>query len=112
MDLLDLDLIRQYREVLGSETYLQTIALYEEQSWLYIEKLTKAIASESYQDWQDSCHILKSASGNTGLKLVYGKASELEYSKQQFSILANEIPELTLLNQQSISAIKKWLTGS
>lgn len=109
MDLLELEIITQYKDVLGAEIFQQTVDLYVEQSDKYINKLEQAISDSSYDAWQDSCHILKSASGNTGLKCVFAKVSELEYSKRSFTEFTIEVEALKVLNQQSISAIKKWL---
>lgn len=109
MDLLETEIINQYKDVLGAEVFQQTIDLYIEQSDIYINKLQQAISNSSYEAWQESCHILKSASGNTGLKCMFAKVNELEYSQQSFNELNIEVEALKVLNQQSISAIKKWL---
>ncbi|OUS23867.1 hypothetical protein A9Q98_14535 [Thalassotalea sp. 42_200_T64] len=109
MDFLDDTLIEQYLDVLGFDVFLQTVALYVEQSSIYLKQLHQAIEQQDHALWQESCHILKSASGNTGLKQVFSKAGELEYSKQEFSSLAQGLAELEQLNITSIERIQKRL---
>lgn len=109
MELLDLEIAGQYKDVLGVEVFGETVDLYVEQSHLYLDKLKQAVVDKNYLNWQDSCHILKSASGNTGLKQVFLKVKELEYSKDDFEQLSKALEELELLNSQSIAAIQKWL---
>ncbi|KGJ99297.1 Hpt domain-containing protein [Thalassotalea sp. ND16A] len=109
MDFLDDTLIEQYLDVLGFDVFLQTVALYVEQSSIYLQQLDQAIEQQDYAMWQESCHILKSASGNTGLKQVFSKAGELEYSTQEFTKLAQGLAELKQLNKVSIERIQKRL---
>ncbi|WP_185962620.1 Hpt domain-containing protein [Thalassomonas sp. M1454] len=110
MELLDLEIAGQYKDVLGIEVFSETVDLYVEQSQLYIDKLKQAVAEQNYANWQESCHILKSASGNTGLKQVFNQVKELEYSKDDFAVLSVALEKLESLNKESIQAIKKWLT--
>ncbi|WNC71653.1 Hpt domain-containing protein [Thalassotalea psychrophila] len=109
MEFLDKELIKQYMDVLGSEVFNQTVDLYIEQSEIYLNQLRDAIKNQDYTLWQESCHILKSASGNTGLKQVFAKAGNAEYSKQEFVLLAKDLDELQELNKISIEQIQKWL---
>ena len=109
MDFLDVILIEQYQDVLGPEVFLQTVALYEQQSAIYFKQLDRAIEQQDYALWQDSCHILKSASGNPGLTQVFSKAGELEYSKLEFTDLAQGLTELEQLNKVSIELLHKRL---
>ena len=109
MELLDLEIAGQYKDVLGVEVFGETVDLYVEQSHLYLDKLKQAVVEKNYLNWQDSCHILKSASGNTGLQQVFLKLKELEYAKDDFEQLSKALEELELLNLQSIAAIQKWL---
>lgn len=109
MEILDKELIKQYMDVLGSEVFNQTVDLYIEQSEIYLKQLNNAITNQDYTLWQESCHILKSASGNTGLKQVFNKAGTVEYSKQDFTQLAKDLEELYELNTISIEQIQKWL---
>lgn len=109
MEFLDKELIKQYMDVLGSEVFNQTVDLYIEQSEIYLQQLNNAISNQDYALWQESCHILKSASGNTGLKQVFNKAGNVEYSKQEFGYLAKDLDELQELNKVSIEQIQKWL---
>lgn len=112
MEYLELSIISQYREMLGLEVFEQTLDLYIEQSGLYLDKLQKVIEIEDYAQWKDDCHVLKSASGNTGLKQVHAKVSELEYSEKPFTELAKELESLIELNNISIVELKKWLAQS
>ncbi|WOH37150.1 hypothetical protein RI844_17560 [Thalassotalea fonticola] len=109
MEFLDKELIKQYMDALGNEVFNQTIDLYIEQSEIYLKQLNNAISDQNYTLWQESCHILKSASGNTGLKQVFIKAGNIEYSKRDFSQLAKDLDELHQLNKISIEHIQKWL---
>lgn len=112
MEYLELTIISQYREMLGLDVFEQTLELYTEQSDIYLNKLQKTIELEDYALWKDNCHVLKSASGNTGLKLVHKKVSDLEYSDKPFTELAKELDGLIELNQISIKELKKWLAES
>ena len=109
MDILDKELIKQYMDALGNEVFNQTVDLYIEQSKIYLNQLSNAISTKDYSLWQESCHILKSASGNTGLKQVFTKAGDVEYSRQDFEQLAKDLDELHEINNVSIVQIQKWL---
>ncbi|TLU67156.1 hypothetical protein FE810_02400 [Thalassotalea litorea] len=109
MDILDKTLISQYRDVLGHEVFMQNVDLYKEQAVKYFLKLEQAIELQSYPQWQENCHILKSASGNTGLKEVYQLASDLEYSQADFSELSEQLMNLIVKNDQAIKALEQWL---
>ncbi|WP_371376166.1 Hpt domain-containing protein [Thalassotalea aquiviva] len=109
MDFLNTELMTQYKDMLGADMYQQTVDLYEQQSQNYLTKLSDAVEQQDYDHWKDSCHILKSASGNLGLKKVFEKVAELEYSKQDFAILATELDALKVLNNASMVALKEWL---
>lgn len=109
MQILDETIINQYRDVLGSEIFNETVNLYIEQSAIYLKQLNLAVSEKDYPQWQDGCHILKSASGNTGLKQVFSLVSDIEYSKENFDELAKKLLELEQLNQHSIAVLQKWL---
>lgn len=109
MQILDEVIINQYRDVLGAEVFNQSVNLYVEQSDIYLKQLNSAVTQKDYQQWQSGCHILKSASGNTGLKQVFTLVSNIEYSKDSFTELAKQLSQLEQLNNHSIEVLKKWL---
>lgn len=109
MEALNLEIINQYKDMLGADMFLETISLYEQQASEYFIKLAQAIQDEDYAQWKDSCHILKSASGNVGLKDVYEKVKDLEYSKESFEYLSTQLSMLKTLNDDGLVAVKKWL---
>ncbi|WP_068545854.1 Hpt domain-containing protein [Thalassotalea crassostreae] len=109
MPILNKALIEQYRDALGNDVFLETINLYVEQSAIYLEQLAQSTKDKDYKYWQESCHILKSASGNSGLEQVFKKVADLEYSKEEFSQLEKQLAELSELNEIGIREIKQFL---
>ncbi len=110
MDVLNFEIINQYKDMLGAEMFLETVDLYEQQTVEYFEKLEDAIGAEDYKQWKDSCHVIKSASGNVGLKAVYTKVAAMEYCEDSFAELADQLQTLKQLNVDGLVEIKKWLT--
>ena len=110
LEYLNSPLIEQYQDVLGPEVFNETVELYKEQAQKYIQQLKQSLQQEDRKEWQEGCHILKSASGNIGLQAVFTVVGELEYSGESFAELGSKLQSLIELNESSLEFLTKKLT--
>lgn len=111
MKQLDSELLVGYIDNLGTEVVRQMLALYIEQSRVYLDNIANAIAKEEQADWQESCHKMKGAAGSVGLITVHKQLVNIEKSTESWSCKTEELARLTNENQSSIDAFETWLNS-
>jgi HPt (histidine-containing phosphotransfer) domain-containing protein len=107
---LDLDLLNGYFDSLGEQVVKKMLALYVQQSALYLKDILQAITHESQELWQEHCHKMKGAAGSVGLLKVHAKLVLIEKLKAPSEKKSTELSELIKLNQLAIEVFNSWLT--
>lgn len=106
---LDKELLNGYLQSLGIEVVKKMLALYEQQSTLYIADIEAALLSESLQLWQEHCHKMKGAAGSVGLKSLHARMVVMEKSTESSTIKAQQLAELHIHNKQAIIDFNDWI---
>lgn len=106
---IDLSLINGYLEVLDLAVIEQMLALYIQQSELYLIAIDNAVVTEDQKVWQEQCHKMKGASASAGLSQVHQQLIMIEKSAEDWPAKAQYLQSLLLLNQQAITAFQQWL---
>lgn len=106
---LDTPLLQDYMDNLGQPIVQQMLDLYTQQSEVYLADIANALADGTQENWQECCHKMKGAAGSVGLQDVHAKLAAIEKSQEMDALKQVYLRELKDLNQNSISAFKKWL---
>lgn len=106
---LDLSLIDGYLEALDLAVIEQMLALYIQQSELYLIAIDSAVVTEDQKLWQEQCHKMKGSAASAGLSQVHQQLIVIEKSTVDWSKKAQHLQSLVLLNQQAITAFQQWL---
>lgn len=106
---IDLNLINGYLEALDFSVIEQMLALYTEQSELYLMAIDRAVAAADQKAWQEQCHKMKGSAASAGLSQVHQKIIVIEKSTENWQDKALHVQSLALLNQQAITAFQQWL---
>lgn len=106
---LDLDLINGYLEALDIDVLEQMLALYVQQSQVYLLEIDDAIAQQDQAAWQEKCHKMKGSAASAGLSQVHEKIIAIEKLAQDWPMKSVHLKALVSLNQQAIGAFKQWL---
>ena len=107
---IDEELLSGYLDNLTRDIVIQMIALYSQQSIIYLADIEKAALDESNSDWHQHCHKMKGAAASAGLKELHGKLVGVEHSISQYDEKKKIIHELNVLNKQGIQTVEDWLT--
>ena len=81
---LDSDLLKGYVSDLGVDIVKQMLALYDQQSIIYLQEIDQAIDQQCQQLWSTRCHKMKGAAGSVGLIAVFRYLVEIEKSSQSW----------------------------
>lgn len=106
---VDLSLINGYLEALDLSVIEEMLALYIQQSELYLIAIDSAVVTEDQKVWQEQCHKMKGASASAGLSHVHQQLMVIEKSTEDWPTKAQHLQSLVLLNQQAITAFQQWL---
>ena len=106
---LDITLINGYLEVLDHTVIQQMLALYSQQSAIYLAEIENAISLANQKLWQEQCHKMKGAAASTGLCQVHKKLVAIEKSEESWRLKSEYLQELRLLNQAGITVFTQWL---
>lgn len=106
---LDLALLSGYVEGLGKEVVKKMIALYAEQSQLYLLDINQALVKQAQTTWQESCHKMKGAAGSVGLLTVHRLLANIEKTPDNWDEKQQELSRLTELNEARITDLNNWL---
>lgn len=109
-ELLDLTLLEGYRESLGDTILEKMIAMYREQSTLYLSEIAQSIASESQNDWHGCCHKMKGAAASTGLKVLRAQLADIEKQAQSKSWKLSQLEVVKENSEKGIEAFERWLS--
>ncbi len=107
--LLDIELLQGYLDNLRCDIVRQMVELYEQQSGIYLSDISKAIADDSQQEWQEQCHKMKGAAGSAGLISVHKKLVEIEKQPSSSTEKSVLFSQLTDLNTEALKAVNNWL---
>ncbi len=106
---LDLTLLDGYLDNLGLDVLGKMLALYEQQSALYIQAIEEAATEGSQSQWQECCHKMKGAAASSGLKLIYQRLAGIEKSTENVEWKKAQIIELKAMNVLGIACFRSWL---
>lgn len=106
---LDLNLLNGYLETLDHSTLAKMLALYQQQSTVYIEEIKQALSENSQQLWQEQCHKMKGAAGSVGLIQVYTLLVNIEKSSAEHLKKAEYLLQLQQINTQAMASFQQWL---
>lgn len=106
---LDLALLSGYVEGLGTEVVKKMIALYTEQSQLYLIDINQALVKQTQTTWQENCHKMKGAAGSVGLLTVHRLLASIEKIPDNWNEKQQELSRLTELNKARIADLNNWL---
>jgi len=107
---LDLSLINGYLDALDLTVIEQMLALYTQQSELYLTAIASTVVAADQKAWQEQCHKMKGSAASAGLSQVHQKLAVIEKSTEDWQTKAQYLQSLVLLNQQAITAFQHWLT--
>ena len=105
---LDMALIDGYLEVLDIDVIEQMLALYIQQSALYLVAIDSTVAALDQQAWQEQCHKMKGSAASVGLIQVHQKLIAIEKSTEDWATKAEHVRSLAEINQTAISAFQQW----
>jgi two-component system, OmpR family, aerobic respiration control sensor histidine kinase ArcB len=100
-EVLDIPTIKQYIDVIGPQTFLQSVTVFEEIVPQYLEALNQFLNDSDALSLCQQAHQLKGAAGSIGLKRLQLLAHDLQQ---------NEHPEWTQLHAQWVQRLIKWGT--
>jgi HPt (histidine-containing phosphotransfer) domain-containing protein len=106
---LDLELLQGYLDSLGKAIVEKMLALYSQQSKIYLHDIEQAQLNSSFSDWQEHCHKMKGATASVGMHQLHGQLKlleQLDAPKEKKAVL---LAELKLSNEQATLAFKRWL---
>ena len=106
---IDEILLSDYMMNLGQDIVKEMIALYKQQSILYLNDISNAVAEEHTLLWQELCHKFKGAAGSAGLQTLYLFLLEIEKSSAEKKKKEAFLAQLTELNSSGITAIEQWV---
>ena len=106
---LDEALIAGYISNLGKEIVDKMIALYQQQSALYLQDISKAQQENSQLLWQEHCHKMKGAAGSVGLIALHAMLVNIEKSTEAHEIKHQYVKALLQENEESVAAFHCWL---
>ena len=106
---IDETLLSDYMMNLGQDVVKEMIALYKQQSHLYLKEISIAIAENHTLLWQELCHKFKGAAGSVGLKTLHTFLLKIERSSLSKEVKQELLAQLTELNGRSITAIEQWV---
>ena len=106
---LDLNLLNGYLKNLGKQTLNKMLALYQQQSMVYLQDIEQALAESSQILWQEHCHKMKGASASVGYTQVNGLLVVMEKSTEEQATKSQNLQELKKLNQAAITEFEQWL---
>ncbi|MCH2057294.1 MAG: Hpt domain-containing protein [Thalassotalea sp.] len=105
----DQALIQGYLENLGVSVVERMLDLYIQQSAIYLQEIEQAIATESQDDWQESCHKMKGAAASFGLMNIHAFMADIEKSTLPWAEKDQLIEQASELNVEAIESFKAWL---
>jgi len=107
--IIDHTLFQGYLDNLGTTIVEKMIAMYIEQSVIYLNDIAAATSEEHQQEWQSRCHKMKGAAGSVGMIEVHATLVAIEKSIARSSEKEKFVKELNSLNEQAIKAFKQRL---
>lgn len=106
---LDDALLTSYLDNLGKAIVEKMLALYSQQSVIYLNEINAAVVEQAPLLWRECCHKMKGAAGSTGLVQVHAKLVVLEKSTVSWQVKLQELNELVRLNDLAIAEFRQWL---
>ena len=106
---LDFVLLDDYLDRLGKKIVEQMLALYCQQSVIYLTDIENAQLNNSQSDWQEHCHKMKGATASVGMYKLYEQLKSLEKSEASTEEKLAFVAALKISNEQAIAAFKRWL---
>lgn len=110
VNLVDTELLQGYLDNLGVAVVEKMLALYLDQSILYLDNIADALAENDHGNWHEHCHKMKGAAGSVGLLQVHKFLVSIEKSTAPETKKAEYLTQLKLINKQSIEAFQLWLS--
>ena len=107
---LDIALLQSYLENLSTDIIEKMLALYIDQSQVYLNDIMLSVTSQSQEVWRDSCHKMKGAAGSVGLLKVHQQLALLEKSTESWETKKSAIEQVVTLNKQAIALFREWLS--
>lgn len=105
----DHTLMAGYLDNVGSMVVEKMLALYIQQSAIYIDEIQQALNGQSQEMWQDRCHKMKGAASSVGLSSVHAYLVSIEKSLDSWAEKEKYLEELTAINVEGIDYFKAWL---
>ncbi|WP_286271387.1 Hpt domain-containing protein [Thalassotalea hakodatensis] len=109
MKQLDTELLVGYIDNLGVDVVRQMLALYIEQSQIYLDDIAETVENENQSGWQEACHKMKGAAGSVGLSVVHQQLVQVEKSTDEWPRKREYLALLKHENQLSIITFETWL---
>jgi HPt (histidine-containing phosphotransfer) domain-containing protein len=109
--LLDEGLLSSYLNHLGKDIIKQMIELYQQQSKIYLDDISRAVNAQSTFLWQEHCHKMKGAAGTVGLKVLHRYLMTIEKSAALSEDKSLMIISLKQHNDLGIAALIGWLNA-
>ena len=106
---LDEELLNGYLEQLDKGIIAKMLALYLQQSVIYLNDIAMAVDEDSAVLWQERCHKMKGAAGSLGLKQLHAKLVTAEKSTLDQSQKRVILTEIKTLNEAAIAAFMAWV---
>ncbi len=108
---LDLNLLNGYLSKLGEATLIKMIALYRQQSNIYLQEIEQSVKTNDQTLWQQHCHKMKGAAGSVGLTDVHSYLVAIERSNVDPIAKQNLLSELQKKNKLAIDQFDIWLAS-
>ena len=106
---LDSELLSGYVQSLGQDVVQQMLALYSQQSSIYLTDIEAALQNNSAELWQEHCHKMKGAAGSVGLKSLHARLATMEKLADCAREKAQQLTELNIHNDQAITDFNDWI---
>lgn len=109
--LLDFELLNDYKSNLGIDVLQQMLDLYIGQSEKYLADIAQAATITDNALWHEKCHKMKGAASSSGMLEVRQYLLEIEHSSEAQEVKQNYAVKLGHINEQAVAAFKVWLNS-
>lgn len=106
---LDVTLLNGYQESLGQAVVEKMLAMYEQQTQLYINEIAQELTRGNKDDWHEKCHKMKSAAASAGFLAVHKLLVVMEVGSQTAQVKKEQLVSLKEANVDGVKSFKKWL---
>ncbi|MFD2165272.1 Hpt domain-containing protein [Thalassotalea euphylliae] len=110
-NVIDSELIQGYLDNLGKDVIKQMLALYEQQSSVYLAEIEQALQAQSQEQWHERCHKMKGAAGSVGLIAVHAQLVSIENVLESWQEKVAMLATLKTLNAEALTAFDEWLAS-